>query len=96
MKDNFKNIDNFITENNFTSYFKYEFIPKKIESHLTNIFVYDIETYNTDRARPYCISCYRISKLAGRYKQDLTPYEIDKCKQDTIVFDGVIIVLVML
>ena len=31
---------------------------------------------------------YWISKLAGRYNRDLTPYEIVKCKKDTLVFDG--------
>ena len=55
LKDNFKIVDNYITEENVNSHFKYEFIPKKIESHLTNFIVYDIETHNTDRARPYCI-----------------------------------------
>ena len=29
-----------------------------------------------------------MSKLTGRYNRDLTPHEIDKCKKDTIVFDG--------
>ena len=31
---------------------------------------------------------YRISKLAGRQNRDLTPYEIEKGKKDTLVFDG--------
>ena len=31
---------------------------------------------------------YRLSKLEARYNRDLTPYEIDKCKKDTLVFDG--------
>ena len=31
---------------------------------------------------------YRLSKLAGRYNHDLTPSEIEKCKKDTLVFDG--------
>ena len=31
---------------------------------------------------------YRLSKLAGRYNRDLTPYEIDKSKKDKLVFDG--------
>ena len=53
LKNNFKIVDNFITEENVISHFKYEFIPKKIESHLTNFIVYDLETHNTDRARPY-------------------------------------------
>ena len=88
LKDNFKIVDIYITEENVNSHFKYEFIPKKIESHLTNFIVYDLETHNTDKARPYCISFYRLSKLAGRYNHDLNPSELDKCRKDTIVFDG--------
>ena len=84
----FKIVDKYITEENVNSHFKYEFIPKKIEPHLTNFIVYDLETYNTDRARTYCISFYRLTKPAGRYSRDLTPYEKDRCKKDTLVFDG--------
>ena len=88
LEDNFQMVDNYITEENVNSHFKYDFIPKKIESHLTNFIVYDIETSSTDRARPYCISFYRLSKLAGRHNRDLNPSELDKCRKDTIVFDG--------
>ena len=88
LKVNFKLVDNYITEENVNSHFKYEFIPKKIESHLTNFIVYDLETHNTDRARPYCISIYRLSKIAGRYNGDQTSDELDKFRRDTIVFDG--------
>ena len=87
LKDNFKKNDKFLTEGNVNSHFKYEFIPRKIDSHLKNFIVYDLETHNTDRARPYCISFYRSSKIAGRYNRILTPDEIDKCKKDTLVFD---------
>ena len=31
---------------------------------------------------------YRLSKLAGRYNLDLTRKEIEKCRKDTLVFDG--------
>ena len=31
---------------------------------------------------------YRLSKLAGRYNRELTTYELEKRKKDTIVFDG--------
>ena len=61
---------------------------KKIDSHLTNFIVYDLETHNTDRARPYCISFYRLSKIAGRCERDQTREEIEKYRKDTIVFDG--------
>ena len=88
MKDIFKIDDNFKTEENVRPHFEYKFTPEKIESLLSNFFVYDLETHNTDRAKPYCISFYRLSKIAGRYNLDLTPYELDKSKKDTVVFDG--------
>ena len=81
-------VDNYIREQNFISHTKYELIPKKIESHLTIFIVFGLKTHNTDRTRPYCISFYRLSKLAARYNRELTPYQIDKGKKDTFVFDG--------
>ena len=88
LKDDFEVNDNFLTEENVKPHFKYEFIPKKIESYLTNVFVCGLETHNTDRARPYVFCFYRLSEVAGRYNRDLTRDEMDKCKTDTIAFDG--------
>ena len=88
LKANFKIVDNYITEENVNAYFKYEFIPKKIESHLTNFIVYDLETYSSDRARPYNMTFYRLSKIAGRYDRDPTQLELGKSKNDTIAFMG--------
>ena len=88
LKENFKIVDNFRTEEKFNSDCKYEFIPEKRDSHLTNFFVYDLETHKIDRAGPYCISFYRLSKLAGLYDRNLTPDEVDKCKKGTFLFDG--------
>ena len=34
------------------SFIKYEYKPKKVKSPLTNFIVYDLETYNKDRAIP--------------------------------------------
>ena len=67
LKDNFKIVDNYITNENTESYFKYEFIPKKIDKHLTNFVIYDIETNSDAEAKPYCISFYRLSKIARKY-----------------------------
>ena len=83
LKDNFKMVDNYITEENVKSHFKYEFIPRNIESYLTNFIVYDLETHNTNRARPYLFCFYRLSKIAGRYYSDLTQDEYKKCKNDS-------------
>ena len=88
LKDNFKIVDNLITEENVKSYFEYIYKPKKIESHLTNFITYDLEKYYTDRARPYVFCFYGLSKPAGRYNRDLSRDETDKCKKDTIAFDG--------
>ena len=88
LKENFKVVDNFITEEIVNSYFKYEFIPKKIVSHLTNVIVYDLETYSTDRARPYNMTFYRLSEIAGRYERDPTNGELQKSIDDTIAFSG--------
>ena len=88
LKDNFKIVDNYITEENVNCHFKYEFTPKKIESHLTNLIVYDLETYSTDRARPYNVTFHRLSKIAGRYNRDPTKEELKKSIDDTIAFSG--------
>ena len=88
LKNNFKIVDNYITDENVNSHFKYEFTPKRIESHLSNFIVYDLETYSTDRARPYNMTFYRLSKIAGRYKRDPTPEELQKSIDDTIAFAG--------
>ena len=37
LKDNFKIVDNFITDENVKSHFEYIYTPKEIESHLTKI-----------------------------------------------------------
>ena len=93
LKENLKIVDNYITEENVISHFEYDFIPKKTEStesklNLTNFIVYHLETHITDRARPCIMTFYRLSKLAGKQDRELTPYEIEKCKKDTLVFDG--------
>ena len=88
LKDNFKIVDNYITETIVNSIFEYKYISKKIESLLWNFITYDLETHNTNRGRPYVFRFYRLGKLSGKYDRDLTPYELDKCKKDTIAFDG--------
>ena len=38
LKNNFKIVDNYITEENDNSHFEYIYKPKKIETHLTNFY----------------------------------------------------------
>ena len=88
LERNFKKVDNYITEQNVNAHFKYECKPKKIDSHLTNIIVYDLETHNTNRARAYNMTFYRLSKIAGRYERDPTKEELQKSINDTMAFSG--------
>ena len=88
LKNNLKKVDNYITEENVKFHFKFELIPKKIESHLTNFIVYDLETHNTDIDKPYNMTFYRLNKLAGRYEQDPTQEELRKSINDTLSFVG--------
>ena len=55
---------------------------------MTNFITCDLETDNTDRARPYVFCFYRSNKISGRYNRDLTPSELEKCRTDTIAFHG--------
>ena len=87
-KDNFKIVDDYITQENVKSHFEYKYKPKKIESHLTKFNIYDLETLNTDRAKPYIMTFYRLSIISGRYECDPTVEELNKNTKDTIAFDG--------
>ena len=50
--------------------------------------VYDLETFNIDKAVA-CASCiYRLSKTSGNYSQDITQREYEKCRNDCVVFEG--------
>ena len=80
-------VNNCIWFDNVNSFFEVEYKPKKIESS-TNFIVYDMETFNKDRAVPYCVSLYRLSKIAGKYNRVITPEDYQKCKRDTVAFHG--------
>ena len=58
LKDILKIVDKYIIEEKVKSHFEYIYKPKKLESHLNKFIVYDLETHNTDRARPYVLCFY--------------------------------------
>ena len=88
LKDNFKVVDNVISDKHVKSYIKYEYKPKKVQSQLTNMIVYDIETFSTIKCVPYANCIYRISKISGKYYRDISEKEYQKCLNDCIVFKG--------
>ena len=53
LRDNFRAVDNVISDKHVKSYIKYEYKPKKVQSQLTNMVDYDIETFSTIKCVPY-------------------------------------------
>ena len=88
LKDNFKVVDNVISDKHVKGFIKYEYNPKKVKSPLTNIVVYDLETFNKIRAVPYCSCIYKLSKISGKYHRDISEQEYQKCLNDCVVFKG--------
>ena len=88
----FQIVDNYDNDGNDISYFDYEYKPEKKESQVTNFFVYGLETNsadsgshagfaNTNRARPYCVFLFILSKLARKYNHDLTLKNLKNMKK---------------
>ena len=88
LKDNFQVVDNVISDKHVKSYIEYEYKPKKAQSQLTNMIVYDIETFSTIKCVPYANCIYRLSKISGKYYRDISEKEYQKCLNDCIVFKG--------
>ena len=88
LKDNFRAVDNIISDKHVKSYIKYEYKLKKVQSQLTNMIVYDIETFSTIKCVPYANCIYRLGKISGKYYRDITQREYQKCLIDCIVFKG--------
>ena len=63
LKPNFKAVDNVVSDKHVKSFMKYEYNPKKVKPPLTNIVVYDLESFNKNRVVPYCSCIYKISKF---------------------------------
>ena len=88
LKDNFQVVGNFISDKHVKSFIKSDYKPKKVKSPLTNIVVYDLETFDKVRAVPYCSCIYKLSKISGKYHRDISEQEYQKCLNDCVVFKG--------
>ena len=50
--------------------------------------VYDLETFNTDKAVPYDNCIHRLGKTSSKKNRDITEREYEKCRKDCNVFEG--------
>ena len=59
LKDNFYIVYSVPSDKHVKSFIKYEYKPEKLHSQLTNMMVYDLETFNTDKVVPIANCIYR-------------------------------------
>ena len=86
---NFIFINTEVAESKVFNFKEYKFDPKNVESQLNNVCVYDIETFIRDRAVPYAIGYFPISKLCvSKYSRDLAKEEIEKSLNDVKIIEG--------
>ena len=86
LKLNFKVHEKATCDKHVKSFIKIEYNSKKVQSQLTKVVVYDLETFNTDKVVPYSNFVNELSKLSSNYSRDITQREYEKCKEDCIVF----------
>ena len=72
IKKYFKVVDSVISHKHVKSFIKFEYKTKKVQSQLSNMVVYDLETFNADKAGPYASCIYRLSKIPVKYNGDIT------------------------
>ena len=58
LKANFKVVHNVLFDKHFKSLIKYEIKPKNFQAPITNMTIYDIETFNTIKCLPYADCIY--------------------------------------
>ena len=73
---NSKTVTICVSVTNVNKFREFEFIPKKVGSHFTNVCVYDVETYNKARTVPYAIGSDHFSKLFSKRNRDMSQNEI--------------------
>ena len=88
LKPNYKIVDNVLSDKNVKGFIKYEFKAENVQSPLTNIVVYDLETFNKNRAVPYVSSINKLIKLSGKNNLDISEKEFPKCPNDCVVLKG--------
>ena len=96
LKPNSKVVDNVIFDKHVKKFIKYEYKPKKAQSPLTNIIVYDLKTFKKVRAVAYCSCMYKLSKLSSKYHRGISEQEYQKCLNDCVVFKGTVCFIEML
>ena len=63
-------------------------IFQKKENQPKNVLIYDLETFNWDKAVPYTVAFYSVLKMFWKCDRDLTEEEVQICENDALVMEG--------
>ena len=74
-------------------FIKYGYKPKKVQSPLTNIFVYDLETFKKIRVVPFCSCIYKLNKCSAKYHRDKSEEKYQKYLNDCVVLRELIVLM---
>ena len=75
MKTNFRVNDKYLSDKVIDSFTEYDYKPKKVQSQLIKVDVYDIETFNPIKCVAYANCIYKLFKISGKYYRDITETE---------------------
>ena len=89
MKLNRKVVDKVISDKHVKFFIENEKKPKKDQSQLNNVHIYDLETFGTVECVPYAVVLHKLGKILGKYYRDITDQELEKCKTNCGVFKGI-------
>ena len=86
LKNCFKVVDNVISNKHVENFKRHKYKPKKVQPQLTNLNVFNLGTFNNDKAVPCASSIYKLSKTPGKIIQVIAKREFEKSRKDCTVF----------
>ena len=88
LKQNFKVVHNVKCDTHVKCFNKNKYEPKKVQSPLANVVVYDLEGLNKIGAVRYCSCIHKLSKLSGIYHRDKSEKKYQECLNNSVAFKG--------
>ena len=74
----FKVVDDAITDKHIKNSIILECKPKKEQSQLITMIIFDLDVSNTNRCVPHSDSKYKLSNITGKLNRDITQRELEK------------------
>ena len=77
-----------MNEKNLRKRIRYRFLKHETITHLKNVFVFDLETYNYQEfAEAYAAGLYDVNRLPDKWDRDITVHEMKTQKSVVVLMD---------